>query len=62
MAGRPISLPRLGGSTCRSATTSCTKAAKLNKFSSERSVGKPLCGGTLSGGGGITRKEQALRV
>ena len=33
-----------------------------DKLSSERSIGKPPCGGTLSGRGGITRREQALRV
>ena len=61
-AGRPISWPRLGGSACRPVTMSCTKVAQPNKLSSKRSVGKPPCGGTLSGGGGITRREQALRV
>ena len=33
-----------------------------NKLSSERSVGKPPGRGTLSVEGGITRREQALRV
>ena len=32
------------------------------KLSSKRSVGKPPCGGILSGGGGIARREQAHRV
>ena len=44
------------------ATTSWTKAAQPNKLSSKKSVGKPPCGGILSGGGGIARREQALRV
>ena len=50
------------GSTCRPATTSWTKVPQPDKLSSERYVEKPPCGGTLSGGGGIARREQALRV
>ena len=61
-AGRPISLPRLGGSASRPEATSWTKPAQLNKLRSDRSVGRPPGGGTLSLGGGMTRREQALRV
>ena len=61
-AGRLISLPRLGGSARRLDATSWTKAAQPNKLRSERSIGKPPGGGTLSSGRGMTRREQALRV
>ena len=62
MDGRPISWPRLGGTTSRPAATSWTKAAQPDKLTSERSVGKPPRGGILSVGGGMARREQALRA
>ena len=61
-AGRLISLPRLGGSASRPDAMSWTKLAQPDKLRSERSFGKPPGGGTLSSEGGMTRREQALRV
>ena len=61
-AGRPISLPRLGGSASRPEVTSWTKMAQLDKLRPDRSDGKPPGEGTLSLGGGMTRREQALRA
>ena len=62
MAGRLTSLPRLGGGTSRLEAMSWTKPAQLNKLRSDRSFGKPPGGGSLSLGGGITKREQALMV
>ena len=62
MAIRLTSLPRVGGGAISPEVTSWTKPAQLDKLRSDRSFGKPPGGGPPSLGGGITKREQALRA
>ena len=52
----------LGGSACRLATMSWTKAAQSDRLIPMRSVRKPPWGAALPVGGGMTRREQAHKT
>ena len=62
MAVRLTLLPRVGGGAISPEATSWTKLAQLDKLRSDRSFAKPPGGGPPSLGGGITKREQALRA